>query len=72
MVDVPMKWQNLKNNMYASNLLFSWGKNDKKSSKIFKVTFRQQIMGRTHVFEWLPKLNRSATSVADVKNSGHS
>jgi hypothetical protein len=66
-----MKWQNLKNSMSSSNLSFNWGKNDKKTLKIFKVAFGQQIMGRTHVFEWLSKLSRSVTSVADAKNSGH-
>ena len=70
-VDVPMKWQNLKNSMSASNLSFKWGKNDNKTLKIFKVPLGQQIMGRTHVFEWLCKLNRSVTSAAVVKNSGH-
>lgn len=46
-VDVPMKWQNLKNGMSASNLSFNWGKNDKKTLKIFKVAFRQQIIEHT-------------------------
>jgi hypothetical protein len=42
-----MKWQNLKNGMSASNLSFNWGKNDKKTLKIFKVAFRQQIIEHT-------------------------
>ena len=48
--------------MSVSNLSFNWGKNDKKTLKIFKVAFGQQIMGRTQVFEWLSKLDRSVKS----------
>lgn len=40
--------------------------------KILNVAFGQQIMGRTNVFEWFSKFNRSVTSVADVKNTEHS
>jgi hypothetical protein len=57
--------------MSASYFSFNWGKN-METFKILNVAFGQQIMGRTNVFEWFSKFNRSVTSVADVKNTEHS
>jgi hypothetical protein len=69
--NIPIKWQNLKNSTSASNFSFNWWQNGRKTLNILEVAFGQQKMGRTHVFDWLSKLNRSVTSVEDVKNSEH-
>jgi hypothetical protein len=52
-------------------LLQNWGENTMEISRVVKIAFAEQTVGRTLVFDWFCMYKSSVMSVEDAKHSGH-
>jgi hypothetical protein len=68
---VPRKWRTWKNSLSMWDFPLNRVEVLQKLSRLWKLAFGEQTIGRTQVFEWFSKFKSGVTTVKDVERTEH-